>query len=106
MHSGGPAPPGAAQDAEILEAIAERIARETEAMAPHCLWCMKGTEGEPFCAPVCAEQWRRRIMPPPRLERVVVAQPAPPASVRAFALAFRAGRDRARWRQSHPEAAT
>jgi hypothetical protein len=51
---------------ELIEELAERIAREVEAMPRSCRWCCKSLEnGHLWCCDVCREDYHRKLMPVP-----------------------------------------
>jgi hypothetical protein len=51
---------------ELIEEIAERIAREAAAMPRICPWCVVTlANGAAFCSPTCQEDYHRKLMPIP-----------------------------------------
>jgi hypothetical protein len=63
--AGGAARPFPGDD-ELIEELAERIAREVEARPPACAWCVKTlANGALFCSDVCSESYAQKLMPTP-----------------------------------------
>ena len=92
-----------AEGEALLEALAERIAQEVEAMPRACPWCLAGlANGEAFCNSHCAEEYRRKLLPMRGNERNSMGRPAPVATRRGMALAARAALAKRRWQRKPP----
>jgi hypothetical protein len=82
----------------ILEALAERIAREAEALPRICPWCVKTlANGSAWCDGECEREWRRRLMPLPHRDESRMNVPSMARIVKRKADVAKS----AAWREAH-----
>jgi hypothetical protein len=89
----------APDDADVIEAVLERIVAEAEERSRFCPWCLARLEnGSAWCGDVCREDYTRKLMPTP------FARSIDGLIIPSFARIVQRKKDIARsaaWREAH-----
>jgi hypothetical protein len=90
-------------DDDLIDRLAERVAREAEAMSRACRWCVASVPaGEVFCSDYCRDRWHTALMPRSGDRHSGASRPAPHAAKKAMALGTKAAQAKRKWLKADP----